>query len=260
MISFYSPYDPLFFLHHGLIDYFWAQWQETHVTGPWRPTDGDTHMLNALLWDGSTDTFPVRDVALNMDIRDDNPWTANYEETACVKYHEREENHACQPRWERIKSCFSKLVDYEKLHTVPRIRNVVGAGDVCDPINNATFDDNRLWLETMVQAGMMEPSHVDTVLEWEKRQLDQIERTTEVLDWEDHKDNEDVTDEERECDKSLCFSPTKMLQICDACESATEKWSIQCHCSEVSTAGCWESRSDLQLAAGTHQFFRESRA
>merc|ERR1712216_396374 len=70
MTSLYSPYDPIFFLHHGFIDFLWSQWQDTHVAASWR--DPDTRRLNSMLWDGIQKTFPTRDVSMNMDIKDDN--------------------------------------------------------------------------------------------------------------------------------------------------------------------------------------------
>jgi hypothetical protein len=235
MTSFYSPYDPTFFFHHGFMDFLWTQWQETHVTAPWRDNHHEDHFLNNLLWDGNADVFPTSDVAMAMDIKDDDPRTARVE-NVCVKYHERQSNHVCGDKWSEIQQCFDKLVTYEKLHTVPRIRHMTTVGDVCDPLNQLHFDNDRMWLETMVAAGMMQADKIDEVLAWERDQLEMIENTTSVLD----------VDVATECDKALCFSTDKMLEICNDCQS--QGWSLTCHCSTSgmttqSGSNCWESRN-----------------
>jgi len=244
MMSMYSPYDPIFFFHHGFIDYLWSQWQNIHVEGPWRDTSGGGHLLNNLLWDGNADVFPASDVALSMDIKDDDVTTSRME-NVCVKHHERETNHACAPRWTEIQTCLSKLVDHQLLHSVPRIRTGSGVGDVCDPLADAHWDLDRMWLETMSASGMMSAEDVDTVLSWEATQLRAIENTTEVVDISDdlehcHADhgseeaNLAVRESDRcrqhACDKTLCFSVEKMLSICNACEAEGVAWSARCHC------------------------------
>jgi tyrosinase len=240
MTSFYSPYDPIFFLHHGFIDFLWSQWQDVHVTGEWRANHNAGDMLNNLLFDGGTDQFPVTDVNMAMDIKDDDPATQEREENVCVKYHERQTNHPCREDWTRIQTCFGNLATYEKLHTVPRIKHFTSVGDVCDPLNKLHFDTDRMWLETMVQAGMMEEDHVQKVLDWERDQLHSIDRTTEFIDIGDGNSTS-------HCDKALCFSASTMLEICDQCDS--KGWALDCHCS-VSSQGltgagqsCWESRT-----------------
>jgi len=252
MTQFYSPYDPVFFFHHGFIDYLWNQWQSAHVEGLWR-NHRSADLLNNLLFDGNADTFPVTDVAMAMDIKDDDPLT-DHEENACVKYHDRQTQHACTraSRWEAVSQCFTNLVDYEKLHTVPRIRNMTNVGDVCDPLNKLHFDTDRMWLETMSAMGMMSQDHINVVLDWERNQLHQIENTTETVDapvtphcdqlWGDAKEDCEELAAQAECDKAVCFSVTRMLQICSDC--ATAGWSRDCHCSEgVSPDSCWESRT-----------------
>jgi hypothetical protein len=244
MTSFYSPYDPVFFMHHGFMDFLWGQWQDAHVSAPWRDADVDengqtVHQLNNLLWDGNADFFPISDVALAMDIKDDEPSTVR-EENVCVKYHERRSNHVCNndpahpDKWTDIQQCMADLVSYEKLHAVPRIRHNTEVGDVCDPLNELHFDNDRMWLETMVQAGMMDASKIDEVLAWERDQLEVIENTTETIAVDDASTSD--------CDKALCFSTTKMLQICQDCRA--QGWSLTCHCdtSQLSTS-CWESRT-----------------
>lgn len=230
MQSFYSPYDPVFFFHHGFIDFLWAQWQDAHVSHKWR--NSQDYRLNNLLWDGNADTFPTSDVTMNMDILDDDPRTG-FVETACVKYHDRQSHHACADQWGAIQQCFTKLVQYQKLHAVPRIRVMTDVGDVCDPINKQHFDSDRMWLETMVASGMMQENQIDQVLAWERQQMERIENTTDVLD------SRSAT----ACDKTLCFSATKMLEICNDCTA--NGWSQTCHCSHASMASssiCWESR------------------
>lgn len=256
MTSFYSPYDPIFFLHHGFIDFLWSQWQDVHVTGEWRTNHNVGDMLNNLLFDGGTDQFPVTDVNMAMDIKDDDPATQEREENVCVKYHERQTNHPCGEDWTRIQTCFANLATYEKLHTVPRIKYFTSVGDVCDPLNKLHFDSDRMWLETMVQAGMMQEDHIQTVLDWERDQLHSIDRTTEFIDIGDGNSTHCLgqgdeyfkqCDKARQCDQALCFSATTMLEICDQCDG--KGWSLNCHCS-VSSQGltgagqsCWESRT-----------------
>lgn len=66
-----SPNDPVFFLHHGFLDYLWEQWKVQHPTSdPYRPKSGSSkYDLNATLvfnapgepapWSG---TWKVKDV------------------------------------------------------------------------------------------------------------------------------------------------------------------------------------------------------
>jgi tyrosinase len=247
MTSMYSPYDPMFFLIHGFIDFLWSQWQAIHVEGQYRNhRAGD--LLNNLLFDGNSDTFPVTDVAMSMDIKDDDPST-EHTEHACVQYHDRRTQHACASQWDEIQTCFDNLVSYEKLHTVPRIRHMTHVGDVCDPVNKLHFDTDRMWLETLAAGGMMRADHVNTVLMWERHQMMNIDNTTETLDAPETPHCDALTGSEREacseqaqkaeCDKALCFSATRMLKICSDCTSAG--WSRTCHCSEASPAACWST-------------------
>jgi tyrosinase len=247
MAGMYSPYDPIFFFHHGFIDFLWVQWQEAHVESAWR-NHRQEDMLNNLLFDGSTDTFSVSDVTAVMDIKDDDPST-DTEESACVHYHDRRTSHVCTSQWSEIQACLHNMVTYEKLHTVPRIRHMNGSTDICDPINKQHFDTDRMWLETMVASGMMQADHVDTVLNWERDQLANIENTTETLDEPDEANCDSISNldakaqcrEAVRCDKALCFSATRLLQICSQCTA--DGWGRTCHCSEgMSPASCWESR------------------
>ena len=41
-----SPNDPVFFLHHAMIDRIWAEWQERHGTDTYEPRAGVAHNGN----------------------------------------------------------------------------------------------------------------------------------------------------------------------------------------------------------------------
>merc|ERR1719367_606859 len=88
MTSLYSPYDPIFFLLHGFMDYLWKQWQDRYVDETNRMNR--SHMMMALpRFDGpEVQWHAVSEVAMSMDIDDNNPNTAEVEK-ACVYYHER---------------------------------------------------------------------------------------------------------------------------------------------------------------------------
>jgi len=93
MTSMYAPYDPIFFLHYGFLDFLWSQWQDAHMTKQTRDHRSG-HYLNNMLFDAGTDMWPVTDVSMALDIKDDDPATLDHNERACVKYQERQTHHA----------------------------------------------------------------------------------------------------------------------------------------------------------------------
>jgi len=205
MATMSSPYDPIFFLHHGFVDFLFQQWQDRHVeeSDAWALRQHD--FMNKLLWDGSSDFFPVTDVMHSMDILDDDPLTPT-QEKSCVVYNERRKHsHACDANWDKIQSCLAQVVQREELHMVPRIKVMTSVGDVCSPLNKIESDLDRMWLENMANMGMLEESKVEEILDWEMRTNQDINVLTPAYD----------VSEASECDKSLCFSTTKLLEMCD---------------------------------------------
>jgi tyrosinase len=198
-----SAYDPIFFLHHGFVDYLWKQWQDTHQDSSERfHRRGD--LMPRLLWDGQRTTFPAADVSMSMDILDDDASTFESEK-ACVYYHEREKYHPCAGKWDKIRSCLAKVVKDQRLHEVPRIRELTSVGDVCSPLNPVQADLDRMWLETMSEMGMLEQQEVSNILKWESTLNGQIASSMSTLEEADAD----------QCDKALCFSASKLLEICD---------------------------------------------
>ena len=55
-----SPNDPVFWLHHCMIDRLWARWQKLHPTEPYLPTSGGPtgHNLNDPMWPWSSEPNP----------------------------------------------------------------------------------------------------------------------------------------------------------------------------------------------------------
>jgi hypothetical protein len=203
MISMNSPYDPMFFLHHSFVDYLWKLWQDTHVEDLDR-MHRSQDMMSRLLFDGVRDTFPVTDVSMSMDILDDDPSTDS-QEKACVYYHERRNgDHACSSNWNHIQTCLSYVVKAERLHEIPRIKEMRSVGDVCSPLNPVHADLDRIWLETMAEMGMLVENEVGNILKWESTIESRINRNTPTLD----------ESEASECDKALCFSTQKLLAVC----------------------------------------------
>jgi hypothetical protein len=204
MSGFLSPYDPMFFMHHGFIDFLWSKWQTVHVAETDRLHRQDDRMYE-LLWDGHQDHFPVSDIAMNMDMLDDKFDTPDVQEKACVIYHERHHgDNACASDWAHIQSCISTVVAAERLHEVPRIREMTSVGDVCSPLNPVQADFDRRWLETMAAMGMLEKDKVSEILQWESTTNADIDSRTPTLDEADASD----------CDKKLCFSTSALFQIC----------------------------------------------
>jgi tyrosinase len=205
MTGYNSPYDPMFFMHHGFMDFLWYKWQSVHVDESNRlHRQGD--LMYGLLWDGQHDAFPVSDVAWNLDILDDKPDTEDVEEKACVVYHDTHHgDHACAAEWNRIQACISKVVKAQRLHEVPRIKEMLSEGDICSPVNDVHTDFDRRWLETMAAMGMLDKSAIPDIMKWESTMNTDIEERTPTLPEADAS----------ECDKKLCFSTAKLFEICD---------------------------------------------
>jgi hypothetical protein len=199
-----SPYDPMFFLHHGFVDYLYRLWQDAHYD---EFTDltmlHDGTKMNNLLFDDSSAEFPVTDVAFSMDILDDDPDTDAHEK-ACVYYHERQEYHVCGPEWHAIKHCLNTVGKHGRLHEIPRIKESSSIGDVCSPLNHVQADMDRAWLEMMSRMGMLEEDKVDEILDWEEIINQKISENAPEL-------NED---DATECDKAICFSIEELLNVC----------------------------------------------
>lgn len=199
-----SPYDPIFFLHHGFVDFLFQQWQDSHVEESDRWSHQPHGLMNRLLFDGQQDSFPVTDVIHSMDVMDDDPTTPTFEK-GCVVYNERRKSsHACDANWQDIQTCLAKLVGEERLHEVPRIKVMTSVGDVCSPLNPIESDLDRMWLENMAKMGMLEESKVGEILEWEAKTNIDILKMTPEFD----------ASEASECDKTLCFSTSKLLEMC----------------------------------------------
>jgi hypothetical protein len=204
MSSFVSPYDPMFFMHHGFIDFLWSKWQAVHVDETDRLHRQDDLMYE-LLWDGHQNVFPVSDIAMNLDILDDNHDTPDVQEKACVVYHERHHgDNACGAQWAHIQSCLNTLIEAERLHEVPRIKESTSVGDVCSAINPVQADFDRRWLETMVAMGMLDDHRVEEILQWESTLNTDIEARTPTLDEADAS----------ACDMKLCFHTETLFNIC----------------------------------------------
>jgi tyrosinase len=210
MSGFVSPYDPMFFMHHGFVDFLWSKWQAVHVEETDRLHRSGDLMMD-LLFDGQTDVFPVSDISMNMDILDDDPETEDTQEKACVVYHERHHgDNACAADWNHIQACLSKVVKAERLHEVPRIKETTSVGDVCSPLNAVQTDLDRMWLETMSEMGMLDKDQVPVILQWESTINKDISARTPTMDAADA----------NECEKRLCFSTQKLFEICGQVESS----------------------------------------
>ena len=61
MASAASPNDPVFFLHHAMIDRLWAKWQKLHPTERYMPKTGAPrgHNLDDPMWPWRTERPPV---------------------------------------------------------------------------------------------------------------------------------------------------------------------------------------------------------
>jgi hypothetical protein len=204
MTSHYSPYDPAFYLHHGYLDHLWKVWQDAHVDEANR-MHRSHDMMEHQLFDGQWDKwYPVSDVSMSMDIIDDHPDTLETEK-ACVYYHDRKNgDEACADKWTQVQECLQKVVDAKRLHEVPRIKEMTSIGDVCSPLNPVAEDQDRMWLETLVEMGMMQKDKMADILKWEQTMNKELNGIIPALE-------ESQADE---CDKALCFSTSKLLEIC----------------------------------------------
>merc|ERR1719198_96998 len=143
---------------------------------------------------------------MNMDILDDKFDTPDVQEKACVVYHERHHgDNACASDWAHIQSCLSTVVEAERLHEVPRIKEMTSVGDVCSPVNPVQADFDRSWLETMAAMGMMKADAIPEIMQWESTLNVDIDQRTPALD----------ESEASACDKKLCFSTSRLFEICE---------------------------------------------
>lgn len=213
MATMSSPFDPIFFLHHGFVDFLFQKWQDIHLVESDRWFHRQWDQMSHLLWDGSNNSFPATDVMHSMDILDDDPNTppGTGVEKACVVYHDLKKapgdaTHACDAQWDRVRSCLNTVFENKQLGEVPRIKHMTSLGDVCSPLNPLEADLDRMWLENLAEMDMIEEQKVSEILKWEFETNTLANSQTPVLALEDAS----------ECDKALCFSTEKLLELCGA--------------------------------------------
>lgn len=61
MVGAGSPNDPVFYLHHAMVDRLWAMWQKRHPTEPYKPRTGGPlgHNRDDRMWPWRTVEPPV---------------------------------------------------------------------------------------------------------------------------------------------------------------------------------------------------------
>lgn len=208
MLSMASPYDPMFFLHHGFVDFIWSQWQDTHVDESER-LHQDHHKMKHLAFGNRNKEviFSVSDVAMNMDINDDDTDTGDVVEKACVVYHERHvhNQHACGDKFDAIQACLEDVVRRDELHKVRRVQETDGSvTDVCSPTDESKADMDRRWFEMLVAGNMMSKKDMNKAVAWTKQKGKSLSKAMPVL----------KTKDADSCDKALCFSHADLLGLC----------------------------------------------
>lgn len=193
-----SPYDPVFFLHHGFIDYLWGQWQKMHISEEnINHRVGDTIPAN-----GFSAGFQASEVADMKRMKDDNLVTKSITEYACVKYAESSNVHSC-PDHSEILRCLSLLELRNELTKVPRVIFEVDGQDACDPQNKDHKAHAAMWLQKSVDSGQMTDDEKEEILRAHES------ATAAIMTQAPH-----AVEAESDCDKVLCFSASHVLREC----------------------------------------------
>lgn len=209
-----SPYDPLFFLHHGFMDYLWNKWQDIninrenkdHMASEFVPRSLQPHMG---VQHEST-SFPASEMALSMHLVDDDKSTV-HTEYACVRYEEEEYGGPCDRQWDRIKGCLDSVTKAKRLLEIPRVINLVDGEDICDPSDPEQFAHSELWLNHLKESGMIGAKEVQDDLEDEKAAANWLAK---------HMPKE--VQPESDCDKMLCFSISELFKVCEGLDAASK--------------------------------------
>lgn len=249
MTTFVSPYDPIFFTHHGFLDYVWDYWQREQRNK--ESLESDNVMVVRKLQNSVearfkkdkfkqnpawTERFQANLVADNNAIEDDDAATTTHQEVACVEYvHEHRLPKPCDVAdQERITRCISAIQAVDNLTAVPRITNYrsspsggvcknfdangrctqfepVQPIDVCDELNSGIQAMRTSWLNGMgINLEEINPEIAKTNEE-DHNALEAADGLFGPTLGEIDPHTDKPWDQ---CDQTLCFSREKLFEVC----------------------------------------------
>jgi len=186
-----SPYDPVFFMHHGFVDYMWQLWrEEVGLSWPPPPYSALTHITTA---------------------RNPNAPPYRYEQDDQISDHvsrfqSSKWDHTC-PNFDRIKACLlSSALDDVK---IPRVSTHMDADkDQCNPENPELQNEEQAWLAAMVEMEIMDTDESET----EMREFNELANGVGAKGGVVPLDDEGV--DTKTCSRHLCISTTTLLKEC----------------------------------------------
>jgi len=190
-----APYDPVFYLHHAMVDKIWKSWQDTHlnVTGAekdWANDFADMVLPNNVCEQG---TVPAADVEVSTHMVGT--------QYGAVNYWERETDFDCD-NFEAITCCMKAITDRDQWHQVARVEaGPDDVSDICSPMNPAEIAHNEQWLSSQVTLGIMTQLQFDAKLE-------SLRGSMTILNDEVRKLPFDHFSEVTQCEKKLCMAVT----------------------------------------------------
>jgi len=210
MCSFLSPYDPVFFAHHAMVDKIWKDWQDAHLDTSgnerfWSDSDPNVPQIPVLMCNGNngtlspTDTIPASEVEVSTHMIGSM--------NGAVNYFERGHNFQCGDDWEKIQCCMIALQQSGCWKDVARLsKGDEDVSDICSPMNGDSLVDTQHWLETMRDGIPGFPGHLTqdeldrdmNITRQERSRVNQQIPKIQASEWESTTD----------CEKSLCMAIT----------------------------------------------------
>jgi hypothetical protein len=192
-----APYDPVFYLHHAMVDKIWKSWQDTHLD-----VDGDERNwanefpdmeLPLLVCSGGAETIPSADVEVSMHM--------NGTQYGAVNYIERATDYECE-NFDKISCCMAVITDRDQWHRVARIEaGPDDVSDICSPMNPSEIVHNEQWLSSLVTIGVMTQLEVDAKMESIQSSMSFLNDEVRTLPF-------DYFSNATQCEKKLCMAVT----------------------------------------------------
>jgi len=256
MTTFVSPYDPIFFLHHGFLDFVWDYWQKEQVRKHGELEQDDIQVVRALQNSAEArfgsfepqqnwpDRFNANLVADSLAIDDDDP-TTTHREVACVEY--VQENHLPKPCDQddetKIVRCIGVVQSKDKLSSIKRIENwrnnsataqrvctsftangaceswkEVPNIDVCDELNSGIQAMRTSWLNGI---GI----NVTDIAKQNEEDDEALHEVDSLFGGSMGATDNDGNPWDQ-CDQTLCFSREALFDLCDKLEAESTQVSV----------------------------------
>jgi len=191
-----APYDPVFYLHHAMVDKIWKSWQDTHldVQGDerhWANDFADMDLPNNVCSEQAT--VPAADVEVSTHMTGT--------QYGAVNYWERQTDFDCD-NFAAISCCMDVITDRDQWHQVARVEaGPDDVSDICSPMNPSEMAHNEQWLSSLVTLEVMTQLQVDAKLE-------SLRGSMTILNDEVRKLPFDHFSEVTQCEKKLCMAIT----------------------------------------------------